>query len=100
MSDLPVAPGSYPDNATNTLGPTDEYSEVGYFLRRTPGRAARLASDIHRLRISVLLYGDRVQPPEAQPLTSRALLLLMPESTISLITVIAGVARAINILAN
>lgn len=62
MSDLPVAPGSYPENATNTLGLTDERSEVGYFLRRTPGRAARLASDIHRLRISVLLYGDRVQP--------------------------------------
>lgn len=39
-------------------------------------------------------------PAEAQPLTSRAMLLLMPESTISLITVIAGVARAINILAS
>jgi len=30
--------------------------------KRTPGRAARLASDIHTLPISVLLYGDSVQP--------------------------------------
>ena len=37
-------------------------------------------------------------PAEAQPLTSRAMLLLMLESVISLITVIAVAARAINIL--
>jgi hypothetical protein len=37
-------------------------------------------------------------PAEAQPLTSRAMLLLMLESTISLITIIAVAARAINIL--
>ena len=37
-------------------------------------------------------------PAEAQPLTSRAMLLLMLESMISLITVIAVGARAINIL--
>jgi hypothetical protein len=37
-------------------------------------------------------------PTEAQPLTSRAMLLLMMESMISLVTVIAVAARAINIL--
>lgn len=37
-------------------------------------------------------------PAEAQPLTARAMLLLMLESIISLITVIAVAARAINIL--
>lgn len=37
-------------------------------------------------------------PAEAQPLTSRAMLLLMLESTISLITVVAIASRAINIL--
>ena len=39
-------------------------------------------------------------PAEAQPLTARAMLLLMLESIISLITVIAIAARAINILGN
>jgi len=37
-------------------------------------------------------------PAEAQPLTSRGMLLLMLESVISLVTVIAVAARAINIL--
>jgi hypothetical protein len=37
-------------------------------------------------------------PAEAQPLTPRAMLLLMLESSISLITIIAVAARAINIL--
>jgi hypothetical protein len=40
------------------------------------------------------------RPAEAQPLTSRAMLRLLLESTISLITVIAVAARAINILAS
>lgn len=39
-------------------------------------------------------------PAEAQPLTARAMLLLMLESIISLVTVIAVAARAINILGN
>lgn len=37
-------------------------------------------------------------PAEAQPLTSRAMLLLMLESIISLITIVAIASRAINIL--
>ena len=39
-------------------------------------------------------------PAEAQPLTSRAKLLMMLESTISLITIVAVASRAINILGN
>lgn len=70
-------------------------------LRSVPIISSRLRVLEHWVNV-FLSYctATECSPAEAQPLTSRAMLLLMPESTISLITVIAGVARAINILAS